>query len=450
MINRVVGNYEILEKIGEGGMGEVYRGLDLMLERAVAIKVMRSELASRVEIVERFRKEAVVLAKLNHANIATLYNFVRDGDDYFMVMEFAPGQSLHGMLAKHADGLPWRRALGLFVQALYAIDHAHREGIIHRDIKPANMMVSHADGLKVLDFGIARMLGSARLTRAGATVGTLGYMSPEQIRGEEIDGRSDLYSLGIVLYKMLTGRVPFMAEGQYELMRAQLEQLPSPVRQIIAEIPQPIDDAIQRTLAKAPAERFQSAGQLIGALAPALRSHAAQPRAGERRSAARGAPAGLVESRNAELLPTLVPVDEEAESAASAASAGEPGVYVGTPLPAARVRGRPPVKSIVAALFVIAGGALLAYTNPTLDSYQQYLRISILKETKELDTPLEQALGNVLGGIASGVIASQTVRTDYVFWSTYETRLTDSERLRAVGVLKNFYVLENPLAAGNE
>ena len=246
--------------------------------------------------MERFRKEAVVLAKLNHANIATLYNFVRDGDDYFMVMEFAPGQSLHGMLAKHADGLPWRRALGLFLQALYAIDHAHREGIIHRDIKPANMMVSGADGLKVLDFGIARMLGSARLTRAGATVGTLGYMSPEQIRGEEIDGRSDLYSLGIVFYKMLTGRVPFTAEGQYELMRAQLEQLPSPVRQIIAEIPQPIDDAIQRTLAKAPAERFQSAGKLIDALAPALRSHAAEPRAGERRSASRSAPAGLVES----------------------------------------------------------------------------------------------------------------------------------------------------------
>ena len=143
-------------------------------------------------------------------------------------------------------------------------------------------------------------------------------------------------------------------------------------------------------------------------------------------------------------------MDEEAENAASAASAGEPGVLVGTPLPAARDHGRPPVKTIVAALFVIAGGALLAYTNPTLDSYQQYLRISILKETKELDTPLEQVLGNVLGGVASGVIASQTVRTDYVFWSTYETRLTDRERLRAIGMLKNFYVLENPFAAGNE
>ncbi len=305
------------------------------------------------------------------------------------------------------------------------------------------MMVSDAGGLKVLDFGIARMLGSARLTRAGATVGTLGYMPPEQIRGEEIDGRSDLYSLGIVLYKMLTGRVPFTAEGQYELMRAQLEQLPSPIRRSHVEIPQSIDDAIRRTLAKAPAERFQSAGELIGALAPALRGHAAEPRAGERRSAARGAPAGWVESRNAELLPTLVPVDEGTESASSAAA----GVHGRTPLPAARDRGRPPMKSIVAASFVIAGGALLAYTNPSLDSYQQYLRLSILKETKDLDTPLEQVLGNVLGGVASGLIASQTVREDYVFWSTYETRLTDLERLRAVGVLKNFIVIENPAAS---
>ncbi len=287
MLNRVVANYKILEKIGEGGMGEVYRGIDLMVERAVAIKVMRPELARRAEIVERFRKEAVVLAKLNHPNIATLYNFIRDDDSYFMVMEFAPGQALDGMFAKYANGLPWRRALGFFLQALYAIDHAHKEGIIHRDIKPANMMVSDTDRLKVLDFGIARMLGSARLTRTGATVGTLAYMSPEQIRGQKIDARSDLYSLGIVLYKMLTGRVPFTAEGQYELMRAQLEHPPSPVRRSIVEIPQSIDDAIQCSLAKTPAERFQSATEFIRALAlryAAMRVSPVQVTAGAQRA----------------------------------------------------------------------------------------------------------------------------------------------------------------------
>ncbi len=478
MLNRVIANYKILEKIGEGGMGEVYRGIDLMVERAVAIKVMRPELARRAEIVERFRKEAVVLAKLNHPNIATLYHFIRDDDSYFIVMEFAPGQALDGMLAKYANGLPWRRALGFFLQALYAIDHAHKEGIIHRDIKPANMMVSDTDRLKVLDFGIARMLGSARLTRTGATVGTLAYMSPEQIRGQEIDARSDLYSMGIVLYKMLTGRVPFTAEGQYELMRAQLEHSPSPVRRSIVEIPQSIDDAIQCSLAKTPAERFQSATEFIRALAPSLRGHASESRAGDRRSTARVAHVSLDSPLGPELLPTFVPVGEQAEIAQSGIAAlpdaGEQAPHspkhgaiprpmeAKRPMPIANIdkpgiaewlraagaldRDRFPVKSVVSTLVVVAVGALLAFTNPTLDSYQQYLRLSILKETKRQENPVAHALGTLLGGVASGVIASQTVRTDFVFWSTYETPLTDSERLRAVGLLKNFFLLENPAA----
>ncbi|MGH8628624.1 MAG: DUF4359 domain-containing protein, partial [Gammaproteobacteria bacterium] len=290
--------------------------------------------------------------------------------------------------------------------------------------------------------------------------------------------RSDLYSLGIVLYKMLTGRVPFTAEGQYELMRAQLEHSPSPVCRGIVEIPQSIDHAIQCSLAKTPAERLQSATEFIRALAPSLRGHASESRAGDRRSTARIAHVSLDSSLDAELLPTFVPVGEQAEIAQSGIAAlpdaGEqephspkrgaiprpmeakrpmpiaiidkPGIAEWLRAPGALDRDRLPVKSIVSTLVVVAVGALLAFTNPTLDSYQQYLRLSILKETKELENPVEQALGAVLGGVASGVIASQTVRTDYVFWSTYETRLTDSERLRTVGLLKNFFVVENPLA----
>jgi serine/threonine protein kinase len=276
MLNEVIGNcYQIVEKIGEGGMGEVFRGVDINLDRDVAIKVMRTELARRPEILQRFRKEAVVLAKLNHSNIATLYNFIHDGNNYYMVMEFAPGQTLDVLIADCAGGLPWRYALELFMDALRAIDHAHKQGIIHRDIKPANMMVSERDTLKVLDFGIARVLGESGFTKAGIVVGTTKYMSPEQILGRSIDTRSDIYALGIVLYKMLTGHVPFEGLGEFELMKAQVQERPVPIREIIPDLPEAVDVAIMRSLEKAPEDRFQRASEFIAALVPILRDEVA-------------------------------------------------------------------------------------------------------------------------------------------------------------------------------
>ena len=276
MLNEVIGNsYRIVEKIGEGGMGEVFRGVDINLDRDVAIKVMRTELARRPEILQRFRKEAVVLAKLNHSNIATLYNFIHDGNNYYMVMEFAPGQTLDVLIADCVGGLPWRYALELFMDALRAIDHAHKQGIIHRDIKPANMMVSERDTLKVLDFGIARVLGESGFTKAGIVVGTTKYMSPEQILGRSIDTRSDIYALGIVFYKMLTGHVPFEGLGEFELMKAQVEERAVPVRQIIPDLPEEVDVAIMRSLEKAPDDRFQRASEFIAALVPILRDEVA-------------------------------------------------------------------------------------------------------------------------------------------------------------------------------
>ncbi len=278
MINEVIGNcYKIVEKIGAGGMGEVFRGVDINLDRDVAIKVMRPDVASKPDILQRFRKEAVVLAKLNHSNIATLYNFIHDGSNYYMVMEFAPGQTLDSVIDEYVGGLPWRFALELFMDALRAIDYAHKQGIIHRDIKPANMMVSERGTrtLKVLDFGIARVLGESGFTKAGIVVGTTKYMSPEQVLGRAIDTRSDIYALGIVLYKMLTGHVPFEGLGEFELMKAQVEQRPVPVSEIIPDIPEALDWAILRSLEKAPEDRFQKASELIAALVPLLRDDVA-------------------------------------------------------------------------------------------------------------------------------------------------------------------------------
>jgi serine/threonine-protein kinase len=269
MIGQTIGTYRIEQKVGEGGMGAVYRGRDLMLEREVAIKALRPELARQPELVARFRSEAVTLARLNHSHIATLYNFLRHGNDYFMVMEFVRGRTLEAII-RQTGAIETERAVRLFCQALAGIAHAHALGVIHRDIKPANLMLTESDEVKVMDFGIARVLGTARQTKTGRLIGTLEYMSPEQMRGQETDARSDLYSLGILLYEMLTGRVPFQSDSDYELMRAQVEDDPPPPRDFKGEIPLAVELAIMRALAKDPVARFQSATEFRAALISAV------------------------------------------------------------------------------------------------------------------------------------------------------------------------------------
>jgi serine/threonine protein kinase len=260
MIGHLVGNYKVTDQIGEGGMGSVFRGIDIMLEREVAIKMLRPELSRQPHIVERFRSEAVTLAKLNHPNIATLYSFLRQGEDFFMVMEFVRGETLDSLIGK-VGAMPWERAVALFSQALEGIEHAHKMGIVHRDIKPANMMLTETGSIKVMDFGIARVLGTNRLTKTGHLIGTVEYMSPEQVRGEETDARSDIYSLGILLYEMLTGRVPFNSSSEYELMRSHIEEAPKPPGTFAPQIPLVVEQAIMRALAKKPEARQRSANE---------------------------------------------------------------------------------------------------------------------------------------------------------------------------------------------
>ncbi len=260
MIGSVVGNYKIIDKIGEGGMGAVFKGVDLMLEREVAIKMLRPELAQQPNVVERFRTEAVTLAKLNHSNVATLHSFFRQGEDFFMVMEFVRGKTLGDVISEQG-AMQCDRAIELFCMALEGIDHAHKMGIVHRDIKPANMMLTETGEIKVMDFGIARVLGTDRMTKAGHLIGTVEYMSPEQVRGEETDARSDIYSLGILFYEMLTARVPFNSSSEYELMRSQIEDPPTPPRVLAPQMPVAVEQAILCALAKKPEARYQSASE---------------------------------------------------------------------------------------------------------------------------------------------------------------------------------------------
>ena len=259
MIGQIIGNYKIEDKLGEGGMGAVYRGVDTMLDREVAIKALRPELASQTAVVERFRSEAVTLAKLNHPNIAALYTMFRQGEELYMVLEFVRGETLDSIIQRRG-AMPADEVIPVFCQILDGIDHAHEFGIVHRDIKPANMMLTENGKLKVLDFGIARLLGSARMTRAGNIIGTLEYMAPEQVKGQETDGRSDIYALGMMLYEILTGKLPFDTDNEFELMKSQTEFMPTPPREINPDIPEAVEAAIMQAIQKNPDERFQTAG----------------------------------------------------------------------------------------------------------------------------------------------------------------------------------------------
>jgi serine/threonine-protein kinase len=265
LIGKTIANYRIDEQLGEGGVGLVWKATDLTLNRPVALKVLRAEFASREGVVERFRSEALTLARLNHPNVATLYSFVCESDLLMMVMEYVQGQTFEHLVRAFGP-MRFQRALPLFFQALDGIEYAHEHGIVHRDIKASNVMLNHLGVVKVMDFGIARVLGSVHLTQSEHRVGTPAYMAPEQIRGEEADIRSDVYSLGLLLYLLLTGKAPFCAKSDYELCRMHLEEPPPPPRTIAADIPDAIERAVLRSLAKPPEERFESVRELRAAL----------------------------------------------------------------------------------------------------------------------------------------------------------------------------------------
>ena len=323
MIGRVVGTYEIVERIGEGGMGTVWRAVDVMLEREVAIKAVRSDLASEPQIVERFRSEAKILARVHHPAIATIYSFFREGGELYLAMEFVRGRSLAQVL-REERALPWPRAVALAAAALEGIEQVHRTGIIHRDLKPDNLMLTAAGDIKVMDFGIARAIGSAHLTGTGLMVGTVRYMSPEQLNGHEVDHRSDLYSLGVVLYEMLTGRIPFQGSSEYESIRAQVEDPPVPVATLVSGIPGWLDQAVLKALAKSPGDRFQSAAEMATSLAASAMGATATARPATEASAVI-LPTGRRPLSQAAAAPLVSPVPASPGGSGSYRALGLPG-----------------------------------------------------------------------------------------------------------------------------
>jgi serine/threonine protein kinase len=271
MIGRVIEGFEVVEKLGEGGMGIVYRAVDTTLGRVVALKALHSELTKDPQLTERFLSEARTQAQLNHPNLATLYRLFQHENNYFMVMEFVEGETISQKI-RNEGPIPQERALGLFKQALAGLAHAHHAGIIHRDIKPSNLMVNRDHLVKVMDFGIAKVLGGRGLTATGVRLGTLYYMAPEQIRNQPLDIRTDIYALGITFYEMLTARVPFDSNSDYDLMQQHIQQAPPPPRTFFPYLNAALEAAILQALEKDPGRRFQTVEAFSNALDESIKA----------------------------------------------------------------------------------------------------------------------------------------------------------------------------------
>src|SRR5215472_10625051 len=268
MIGDLIAHYRVLELIGRGAMGVVYKALDVNLDRLVAIKVMSAEARSDPNFVERFRQEARMQGALNHPNVALLFDYFIHDSAPVAVMEFIDGESFE-QLIRRRGAIPAHESIPLFKQALRGVAAAHRAGIIHRDLKPSNLMITRDDVVKVMDFGIAKRQGVTGATKVSSTsIGSPLYMAPEQILGRPVDSRTDIYALGITLYELLAGQRPFNSRGkaEYLVLDAHVNQLPEPPTVYRYGIPRPIVDAVMRSLAKQPEARFQSADDFMRAL----------------------------------------------------------------------------------------------------------------------------------------------------------------------------------------
>jgi serine/threonine-protein kinase len=263
-IGQRVGDYEIVSMLGVGGMGSVYRVRNVISDRTEAMKVLLPNLVAEPDLANRFISEIRMLASFDHPNIAQLHTAFQVDNQLVMMMEFVEGLTLE-QIAKQRP-IPPSNVINYMQQVLAALSYAHGRGVVHRDIKPANIMVTSQGTVKLMDFGIAKSRTEQDLTRPGTTMGSLYYMSPEQVRGGTVDARSDIYSVGVMMYELLAGRRPFVADSAYEILNQQCNVIPQPPLEVNTQLPPPLSDLIVCAMAKDPANRFQNAQALGNAL----------------------------------------------------------------------------------------------------------------------------------------------------------------------------------------
>src|ERR1041384_6666056 len=259
MIGTVISHYKILEKLGEGGMGVVYKAQDTTLDRLVGLKFLPEHLTAHDAEKSRFLQEERAASALNHPNVCTIYGLEEDEGRQYIAMEFVEGVTLRQLIPieKLSDVVAYA------FQIADALQEAHSKGIVHRDIKADNIMLNTKKQIKVMDFGLAKLKGSLKLTRTSSTVGTLAYMAPEQLQGEEVDGRSDIFSFGVVLFEMLTGKLPFRGDHEAAIMYSIVNEEPESAQRLRPDLPPEVLHILARALEKDPADRYQSAQDML-------------------------------------------------------------------------------------------------------------------------------------------------------------------------------------------
>jgi len=342
-----IGDYEILSELGAGGMGKVYKVRNVISDRIEAMKILLPDLAGRQELAARFLREIKLLASLNHPNIAQLRTAFANDNQLVMIMEYVEGTSMAIRLS--GTSISVADALNYIDQVLSALSYAHQQNVIHRDIKPGNMMLTPQGVVKVMDFGIARSSTDLTLTMAGTSLGTINYMSPEQVKGEATDPRSDLYSVGVCLYEMVTGKKPFEVGSDYSIMTAHVNEVPRPPVELQPGLPPTLNEIILIAIAKDPGRRFQTANAFrnalnnvrgdsptMGVAAPAFPAPAAQA------------------TPTSSVIPPVTSVSQVATFAAAPPSTRVP-LVPGTPMPPPTSGGHRGLYMTLGALIVLAG-----------------------------------------------------------------------------------------------